>query len=161
MLYDASLFETLFQSGAEFDRESVIAKCVSLKRDVVQEDEFDTGSRQMLNFGHTIGHAIELSSNFQISHGQAVAAGMAIVAKAACAQGICQQHIYDRLISILQLFTLPIRTDFSANELYSFALADKKRSGDTVSLIVPKDIGNCEIMPMPVSELANFIKAGL
>lgn len=161
MLYDADLFEILFQAGADFDCESVIAKCVSLKRDVVQEDEFDTGSRQMLNFGHTIGHAIELSSNFQISHGQAVAAGMAIVTKAACVQGICQQHIYDKLISILQKFSLPTHTDFSADELYIFALADKKRSGNTVNLIVPQDIGNCEIMPIPVSELANFIKAGL
>ena len=90
MLYDEPLFNALQISGPDFDRETVIARCIGLKRDVVQEDEFDNGSRQRLNFGHTIGHAIEARSDFQISHGQAVAAGMAIITKAAAANQMCQ-----------------------------------------------------------------------
>lgn len=161
MLYDADLIRYLQQTGPEFDRESVIAECVSLKRDVVQEDEFDTGARQKLNLGHTIGHGIEARSNFQITHGQAVAAGMAIVAKAAASRGICTYDTYQVLADLLQHFGLPITTAFTANDLYQSALSDKKRAGGTVNLIVPKDLGCCDIIPTPVSELESFIKAGL
>jgi len=161
MIYDSALFASLMQTGPAFDCTSVITKCVSLKRNVVQEDEFDIGMRQKLNFGHTIGHAIEVSSNYQLTHGQAVAAGMAIVTKAACRNNICQQDVYGNLIALLQKFSLPTKTDFSAEVLFLSALSDKKRSGDTVNLVIPNDIGRCEIVPVPVSELEDFIKAGL
>lgn len=161
MLYDANLIRYLQQTGPDFDRESVIAKCVSLKRDVVQEDEFDNGARQKLNLGHTIGHGIEAHSHFQITHGQAVAAGMAIVTKAAATREICTYHTYQVLSDLLQHFGLPITTTFTANDLYQSALSDKKRAGGTVNLIVPRDIGCCDIIPTPVSDLESFIKAGL
>lgn len=161
MLYDADMIRYLQQTGPDFDRESVIARCVSLKRDVVQEDEFDNGARQKLNLGHTIGHGIEAHSHFQITHGQAVAAGMAIVAKAAASREICTYHTYQVLSDLLQHFGLPITTTFTANDLYQSALSDKKRAGGTVNLIVPRDIGCCDIIPTPVSELESFIKAGL
>lgn len=161
ILYDSTLFQYLAETGPEFDRESVIAKCVGFKRDVVQEDEFDTGARQKLNLGHTIGHGIEAGSNFQISHGRAVAAGMAIVAKAGAANGFCTAQTYEAVRSILLRFSLPAETVFSAKELYTAALSDKKRSGGSVNLIIPRDIGHCDIVPTPVSELESFIKAGL
>lgn len=161
MLYDAELVTYLQQAGENFDRETVIAKCVAFKRDVVQEDEFDTGSRQRLNLGHTIGHGIEAKSNFTISHGQAVAAGMAIVTKAAMVKGFCSQKTYDMLISLLQRFSLPTGSSYAADALYRSALSDKKRSGGTVNLIIPREIGNCDIVPTPVTELESFIKAGL
>ena len=161
MLYDADLIAYLFKSGLEFDRETVIAKCVSLKRDVVQEDEFDTGDRQKLNFGHTIGHAIEASSDYQITHGMAVAAGMAIVTKAAVRNGLCAESTYLTLTNLLAKFQLPTDTDYTAQELYLSALSDKKRLGSSVNLIIPRSIGNCEILPVLVEELKSFIKAGL
>lgn len=161
MLYDADMIRYLQQTGPDFDRESVIARCVSLKRDVVQEDEFDNGARQKLNLGHTIGHGIEAHSHFQITHGQAVAAGMAIVVKAAASREICTYHTYQVLSDLLQHFGLPITTTFTANDLYQSALSDKKRAGGTVNLIVPRDIGCCDIIPTPVSELESFIKVGL
>ena len=67
VLYDPGLFSHLEQNGLSFDREYVITRCVELKKAVVMEDEFDTGNRQMLNLGHTIGHAIEALSEYQIS----------------------------------------------------------------------------------------------
>ena len=82
VLYDPILFDTLSEAGPAFDRESVIARCVKLKRDVVAEDEFDTGLRMKLNLGHTVGHGIEACSHYGISHGKAVAAGIAIVSRA-------------------------------------------------------------------------------
>ena len=161
MLYDPELFEMLLQEGCDFDRESVISRCVSLKRDVVQEDEFDNGARQMLNFGHTIGHSIEAKSHFEISHGQAVAAGMAIATKAAVNQGICPCHVYNKLINLLKRFQLPVTTTFSVETLFTSALSDKKRSGSTVNIIVPENIGICKVLPISVSKLEDFIKAGL
>ena len=161
MLYDAMLIDTLLHTGPSFNREDVITKCVSFKRDVVQDDEFDTGSRQKLNFGHTIGHGIEAKSDFTITHGRAVAAGMAIVTKAAVANGLCSLDTYHTLIALLQRFSLPTDTNFTAEMLYHSALSDKKRSGGTVNLIVPRQIGLCDTIAIPVSELESFIKAGL
>lgn len=161
VLYDKDLFSYLMEAGPQFDREDVIAKCIGFKRDVVQLDEFDTGARQRLNLGHTIGHGIEAGSNFQITHGQAVAAGMAIVTKAAVSSGLCAEETYLSICAILKQFSLPTGTSFCARELHHAALSDKKRSGSTVKLIIPRDIGSCDIIPMPVSELESFIEAGL
>lgn len=155
VLYDAALFRHLADNGLQFDKETVVSRCIELKRDVVSEDEFDTGERQKLNLGHTIGHGIEAQSNFTITHGQAVAIGMAIVAKAGC------KDIYEQLISVIQKFKLPIHTAFSAEQLYNSALSDKKRFGGTVNLIIPEFIGKCNIVPMPVDRLKTFIEEGL
>lgn len=161
ILFDETLFSHLETKGLCFDREETIARCVALKRDVVMEDEFDTGLRQKLNLGHTIGHGVEAQSNFEISHGQAVAIGMAIVSKAAAVKGYCQQETADRICAILKKFALPVNTKYTAMQLFSSALSDKKRSGKTVNLIVPEQIGVCRIQPTPISELQSFIEAGL
>jgi len=155
VLYDEDLFAHLSQYGLDFDREKVISRCIELKRNVVCLDEFDTGARQKLNLGHTIGHGIEAQSNFEITHGQAVSIGMAIVAKAGC------KTIYPELVAVLRKFKLPTTTDFTAKQLYTSALSDKKRSGETVNLIIPKAIGDCAIVPTDVDELESFIKEGL
>ena len=155
VLYDSKLFDHLAANGLGFDRKAVVSRCVELKRDVVAEDEFDTGARQKLNFGHTFGHGIEAQSNFTITHGQAVAIGMAMVTKAGC------KNIYQQLVTVLQKFKLPVKTTFTAHQLYTSALSDKKRSGGTVNLIVPEAIGKCNIIPMLVTKLETFIEEGL
>ena len=155
ILYDSGLFAYLQTTGLDFDKEKVIARCVELKRNVVAEDEFDTGSRMKLNLGHTIGHGIEACSNYKISHGKAVAIGMAIVCKAGCPE------IADNVTNILIQFGLPTTTEFDCEMLFYAALSDKKRSGDAVNLIVPEKIGRCSIRPTPICELKSFIEAGL
>ena len=155
VLYDEKLFHHLSEQGLNFDRESVIARCVELKRNVVAEDEFDTGARQKLNLGHTIGHGVEAQSNFTVSHGQAVAIGMTIVAKAGC------PAIVEQLEGVLEKFNLPTTTEFSAQTLFNSALSDKKRAGQSINLIIPKSIGNCAIVPMPIEKLESFIEEGL
>lgn len=161
ILYDPALFCSLMETGLDFDQESVIARCVELKRDVVAEDEFDTGARMKLNLGHTLGHGVEALSDFALSHGKAVAIGMAMVARAGAAGGFCSQEDANRILSILDLFGLPVAWDISPAALYDAALSDKKRAGGTVNLIIPKTIGNCAIVPTKVEELMNFIQAGL
>ena len=161
ILYDAQLFAALEKDGLDFEREAVIARCVELKRDVVSRDEFDTGARMKLNLGHTIGHGVEANSHFTISHGCSVAIGTAIVTRSACKTQLCNQETCDRILSILKLFGLPTEIGFSAEDLESAALSDKKRSGRTINLIIPREIGFCQICPTEVSQLNSFIKAGL
>ena len=161
ILYDPALFDHLATNGIDFDRETVIARCVELKRDVVACDEFDRGQRQKLNLGHTIGHGIEASSNFSISHGSAVAIGTAIISRAAANLGICAQETKDRIIATINQFGLPVTTNETGKTLYTYALSDKKREGNTVNLIIPKRIGECGIYPTPTDNIESLIQAGL
>ena len=161
VLYDPALFSHLMKYGLNFDREYVIRRCVELKRDVVAEDEFDTGLRMKLNLGHTIGHGVEALSQYEISHGKAVAIGMAIVTRAAYALGICDEMTRNCIIRILEMFGLPSSCCYDAERLFHCALSDKKRSGGTVNLIIPERIGFCRIAPTPVTEVQSFIEAGL
>lgn len=161
VLFDKALFAHLQDNGPDFDQETVIARCVELKRDIVAMDEFDRGERQKLNLGHTIGHSIEANSNFTISHGKAVAAGMAIVSRASAKYGICSESVSQEICNVLSRFDLPTNSDCSANQLFSTALSDKKRSGGSVNLILPREIGDCIISPTRIEVLENFIEAGL
>lgn len=161
ILYDTELFDHLTQYGVGFDREWVISRCVELKRDVVSRDEFDRGERQKLNLGHTIGHGIEANSSYSVSHGEAVSIGIAIVSRAAVKNNICSNTAKDKIISTLNMFGLPVFTNYSADDIYRTALSDKKRFGGTVNLIIPRDIGDCRILPVAVDDLLAFIAAGL
>lgn len=161
VIYDRSFFDYLTEAGILFDREKVITRCVELKRDVVMEDEFDTGARMKLNLGHTVGHGVEAKSEFTLSHGKSVAIGMAIVSRSAMKAGLLKNEECDRILSALAAYGLPVSTAYSANDLAVLALSDKKRSGGFVSLIIPREIGICEIIPTPVEQLESFIQAGL
>ena len=134
---------------------------MELKRDVVSEDEFDTGARMKLNLGHTVGHGIEANSQFAVSHGKAVAIGTAIVSRAAAKYGMLSQADANAIVDILNAYGLPTTTEYSAEELAHFMLSDKKRSGGTVNLIIPREIGRCEIVPTPVEKLVAFVEEGL
>ncbi len=155
VLFDPQLFAHLEDNGPAFDLESVISRCVELKRDVVIQDEFDTAERMKLNLGHTIGHAIECCSHYTVSHGQAVAAGMAIVARAAA----CLDR--ERIVRLLGQFGLPTETAYSAEQLTERALSDKKLMDGVIHMIVPSAIGDCRIVPIEASALRSFIQAGL
>lgn len=161
VLFDPDLFCHLEKHGLCFDKDYVVSRCVELKRDVVRQDEFDLGLRQKLNLGHTIGHSLERLNNFALSHGQAVAIGMAIVSRAAAAMGLCTRDDTVRILKILPQFSLPISTDLPAEKIYECALSDKKRAGSTINLILPEIIGNCIIKSMPIEQLLTFIEEGL
>ena len=161
VLEDEALFKHLMEKGLDFEREYVVSRCVEIKRDYVTEDEFDTGVRRKLNLGHTVGHAIEKCSAYGVSHGRGVAIGLAIIARACAAKGLCSEECRDDIIKGLNALRLPTETNFSSSELLEPMLSDKKRTGGTVSLIIPRVIGDCDIYPLPVEELENFVKSGL
>ncbi|MBE6593249.1 MAG: 3-dehydroquinate synthase [Ruminococcaceae bacterium] len=160
VINDRPMFDRL-GCGIKNNVEEIIADCVTHKAEIVAKDEFDNGCRQLLNLGHTVGHAIELCSNLKISHGSAVAIGTVLVTKMAVALGICPEEDLYLIEDMLKTEGLPTRCDFSAEELAALATADKKRSGDTITLIVPYGIGNCKPLKISVNELVSYIKKGL
>lgn len=161
VLGDAALFEKIAGGDFRQDLEEIIETCVSMKRDVVEEDEFDTGKRQLLNLGHTFGHAIEQKSHFQMTHGHAVAIGMHLIAKAAEAKGIAEKGIASVIAKALEQNQLPKETTFSPAEVAEGTLRDKKRRGGTISFVFPKKIGDCEIVKIPVEEVEALARTAM
>ena len=153
ILFDPALFSHLQERGRAFDREYVITSCVEHKRNVVCADEYDRGERQKLNLGHTIAHGIEKESGYLISHGRAVAVGIAMMARRFCQDAAA-------VLELLTQFALPITTEFSAPTLASAALADKKRSGDSLTLVIPYAIGDCRLEQIPVCQLEELLRGG-
>lgn len=161
VLGDAALFEKIAGGDFRQDLEEIIETCVSMKRDVVEEDEFDTGKRQLLNLGHTFGHAIEQKSHFQMTHGHAVAIGMHLIAKVAEAKGIAEKGTAAAIAKALEQNQLPKETTFSPAEVAEGTLRDKKRRGGTISFVFPKKIGACEIVKIPVEEVEALAKMAM
>ena len=149
MILDAELYKTLHT--LPFDREEVVARCVEIKRDVVQQDEFDNGIRGLLNFGHTFGHAIEKLSSFAVSHGEAVAKGMVIAARIAPLCGLCD--VADELSALLVEYGFDITCPYSAKDIYDALLTDKKRRGGKISVVLPRSVGDCTLVTLPVEEV--------
>ena len=161
VLCDESLF-ALFEDGTlRGDPGEVIARCIAYKAGVVERDEREQGERKLLNLGHTVGHAIEQCSGYAIPHGHAVAAGLAVMARAAEALGWAEEPLARRIAACLERNGLPASTDFSPEALAEAASADKKRSGGDITLVVPRRIGSCALKKIPVAELLPVIRAGL
>ncbi len=156
VLKDRELFDYLTETGVGFDREKVIAECVAIKRDIVGEDEFEKGTRQLLNLGHTLGHAIELCSEYSVSHGSAVAVGMAEIARRGAVNGLCSEECAKEVCGVIERFLLPVDTDINGEELYGAMLSDKKRSGEKISLVIPREVGRCEVRSLDVEKMKEF-----
>lgn len=161
VLGDRELFDTLLDGDVRQDPEDVIARCVEMKRDIVDLDERDTGVRALLNFGHTAAHGIEKLSDYKIPHGTAVGMGMVIAARGAACIGMCAHEVVDEIITVLRLYGLPTDCPYSAEELFLGALSDKKRSGDSITLVLPKKTGKCVLEKMEISKVGAFFRAGL
>ena len=161
VLDDEGLF-ALFEDGTLTTApDEVIARCVRYKAGVVERDEKEQGERKLLNLGHTAGHAIEKCSGYAIPHGHAVAAGLAIIARSAEALGWAAEPIAARIAACLAKNGLPTGTNYTAEALAEAALADKKRSGGDITLVIPKKIGVCELKKVSVTDLLPIIRAGL
>ena len=100
--------------GIKNNLEEIITDCVRIKRDIVSQDEFDTGLRQLLNYGHTIGHGVEACSKYKITHGSAVAIGMVVITKATIKLGLCKEEVLKQLKECLEMCDLPVETTYSA-----------------------------------------------
>lgn len=160
MISDPELLEMLEAGPSGGELEKIIVRCVNIKRKLVSQDEFDRGNRQLLNFGHTLGHAIEKCSDYAVSHGHAVAIGMVMMARAAEKLGLVRESSLSLLIDLLNKYRLPVRFDTEAGKLADAVLGDKKRNGDMLTIVIPLRPGRCVLHPIPVSELPRLIRLG-
>ena len=161
MIRSQELINFLLENTPGTDIEWVIAHCVSIKRDVVAQDEQDNAVRQVLNFGHTIGHAIERCSGYSLYHGEGVAMGMAIMTRACARQKKCPSACWTVLETLLDKYHLPKTTDKSVDELLEAAHADKKRRGDAITLIQPEVLGRCGLYSTNYDELRRVLELGM
>ena len=118
VLGNADFFEELRAVPISQQVEHVIETCVRMKRDIVHQDEYDTGLRRLLNLGHSFGHAVEACSGFSILHGQAVAIGMSMICRAAVRKDICPPEAAEQVIALLRQYGLPTETDYPLDELF-------------------------------------------
>ena len=143
------------------DIEKVVALNVEIKRKYVEADPCDTGCRQLLNFGHTIGHAIEKCSNYTISHGRAVAMGMVAETKAFIKLYNEKSEILEIIKSLLEKNSIKFDIPYTARELAQAAIHDKKMADGNLNIIAPLEIGNCQLKSIPISRLEEYIAAGV
>jgi 3-dehydroquinate synthase len=160
VIADAVLIEILRKPMRSM-LEEIIARCVGIKKRVVEADEKEAGPRKLLNLGHTVGHAVEALSGYAVSHGKAVAIGMAVVVRSCMHQGICSPAVCNEIVGLIKSCGLPTETDFNAAQLAEAALSDKKRSGGAITLVLPKTLGLAELEDIGTEELEHFIGLGL
>ena len=150
MIADEGLFSLL--ESCDIDTitdklDTVIEACVRIKRDVVAQDELDTGLRMILNFGHSLGHAIESYYHYETyTHGCAVAAGMCLMTR------YTAPALYERLCACVRRYGLPDRTDAPLGELTALCGGDKKRAGSRLRYIVCDSVGTARIREASLDE---------
>jgi len=161
LLRDPGMFDW-FRTGDYTHRmEEIIARCVRIKAEIVAEDEYDSGIRRMLNLGHTFGHAIEKASAYSVSHGGAVAAGLAYASRLSYKLGICGEAVLTDVLEALKRCGLPASAPYPARMLFAVALSDKKRMGDRLTLILLKGIGDPIFYPVPVEKMEKMFHCAL
>jgi len=158
VLGDPALFSMVAEGARGSDFEEIISRNISLKARFVAADERDRGERRKLNLGHTIGHAIELCSDYSVSHGEAVAVGMVRISRAAERLGVAESGTAAAITAALRANGLPTETDIPAKTLLAAMRQDKKRGGGTIDLILPVRIGECVIRKTELDELPMFLE---
>jgi len=123
--------------------EDVVARCCKIKAAVVEADEKESDLRRILNFGHTIGHAVEAVSGYKLAHGAAVAMGMVAAAELAVLKGILEPKVKERLANLIHEFGLPVTIppEYDRSRIQEYLLADKKTIGGKVFFVLPIAIG--------------------
>ena len=148
MTSDNDLFE-YFEKG-QLDFEYIIEKSLMIKKFVVEEDEKETGLRKILNFGHTLAHAIETNSDFKdIYHGEAVALGMI---------PMCSDDVRPRLIKVLEGLNLPTEFDFNNPKIFEAVFHDKKADGKDVTVVYVSKIGEWKMEILAIEEFIRGVK---
>lgn len=169
VIRDAALFAQLEETPLTQDLlmgnlslvAAIIARNIEIKRDVVCADEREAGLRKLLNFGHSAGHAIEALERYQLGHGNCVALGMGIVARAAARRGLCDPSVPARIEALAARHGLATRCAWSADEIFAEALHDKKRAGDSIDVVLPRAIGESYLERMPLEAFHELIQDGV
>lgn len=159
-VFDEALFQTLEQHSLdEFrDKHYLTAKilyiCTHIKSLVVERDVFEQGERRLLNFGHTLGHAIENLA--EIPHGKAVAAGMVFAAR--LSEQLTGFAETNRLVRLLEKFELQPQLEYDKTKAIELLTLDKKRAGNNINFVLLEKTGKGIIHPIPVTELEGVVR---
>lgn len=138
--------------------DEIIEICCNIKARIVEQDEFDTGERMLLNFGHTLGHAVEKTFCFdRYSHGEGVGIGMVVLTRQSEKLGLTEQGTADRIAALLQKFQLPISVDMRQKDFLRAIALDKKKRGSHLTLILLKKIGESFLQKVAFSELTRYL----
>lgn len=159
----AELFELVEKHGTDMNMiEELTSRSIEIKAGVVERDEKESGERMLLNFGHTMGHAIEKCSNYTgIAHGEAVGIGMLIMARAGEAAGLTQTGTSDKIESVLKQCGMPTCCKFTAVEICEAAMLDKKRRGEYMNIVLLKEIGDSFVHKIKCADLLEFVRKGM
>ena len=153
---DSEFFEMLANGDALEHIDDVIETCVKIKRDVVNRDEKE--ERMLLNFGHTLGHAIEKIYNYTgITHGMAVAVGMVMMTKASEKHGLTEAGTAYKIEEVCATYGLPTTDDASLEKIAEAAQTDKKTSGSSINVVLLEKIGTSFTKKVAISDLLDFI----
>jgi 3-dehydroquinate synthase len=159
---DAELFSWLENNSLEFFQSSpeqtdeLIKRNVAIKYNIVSGDEFETGERKLLNFGHTLGHAIE--NIYELSHGNAVSIGMAAACSISKEINKFTSEDFVRVTTLLKRYHLPVVLDINDDKVWEVLLMDKKKSGDAMNYILLNKIGEAIIKRIPLPQLRQLFK---
>jgi len=157
-IYDEKLYEVLMEGGAEI--EEIVGRCCEIKADYVKQDPYDTGIRMQLNYGHTIGHAIETTAGYgTLLHGEAVAIGMVYAAKLGEALGVSPKGLAENTQILLKKYHLPVSAEPGIlEEALGILLADKKAEGSLIHFVLIDQIGHAVTQKLEAQEIQKIIK---
>ncbi|OXZ40668.1 3-dehydroquinate synthase [Finegoldia magna] len=145
--FDEELFDMI--SSRRYTKQSnlseIVEICVTIKKDIVLKDKLEQNLRRLLNYGHTLGHAVEKLSDYSVMHGHGVAYGMKCMAKK-------YSKDYDKILEVLEMYNLDDSYDYSVDDVYDVTLRDKKNTKDIISLIISEKVGDCTILSMNKSD---------
>ncbi len=145
--------------NTEQNIEEILYRCIKFKKQIVEMDEKDNGIRNTLNFGHTVGHAIEKIGGFQkYTHGEAVAIGMVYALKLGENYAITKGTIRADTCALLESLNLPTSCDFEINQIINGIKFDKKKRGDTIGFVLLRDYENPIVEPISLSTLYSMLK---
>lgn len=165
LISDADMFARLEHgkpvTAASPELPELVARCVDIKRGVVETDERDTGERMVLNFGHTIGHSIErlcARRGLPMTHGRGVALGMAAIARAGERMGLTEKGTAERIVSVLQKYGLPHDTgEYDADELLRGIAVDKKNLAQKLNLVMISEPGEAFLHRIDAREMEDYL----
>ncbi len=149
---DKSLYDILMQESITSSLEDVIKICCKIKKELVEQDEFDKGQRMLLNFGHTLGHAIETLTEYEVyTHGEAIAIGMYQLTHYAEKLGLTEMGTSEQMKAILTKYSLPIAApELDNNDVLALLDRDKKNLGKQLNIVLIKNLGNGYIYPTTI-----------
>jgi 3-dehydroquinate synthase len=156
---DAAMFRQLEVNDLSFYQKKKKDACLLIERNailkskVVQLDEFEKNERRILNFGHTLAHAIE--TQYNLLHGEAVAIGMVFASK--LSEKLLTFKSHERLVKMIEQYSLPTTIDFDKQKAFDVLRSDKKKEADFMNFILLEKIGKARIEKIPLKNLYNYL----